>query len=70
MRVTASGRPGVITSGKGAYIRIRLDGEKRAGLYHPTWQIVYHTPEGDFVPEAGTPWLGRGDEMWGKANRG
>lgn len=34
-------KPGRITSGAGNYIRIRLDGEKHAGYYHPTWEIEY-----------------------------
>lgn len=40
-RVTFQGRPGVITGSSGAYLRIRLDGERRAGRYHPTWEIEY-----------------------------
>ena len=40
-RVLFRGKPGKITSGAGKYIRIRLDGEKRAGLYHPTWALKY-----------------------------
>ncbi len=43
MRVTADGKPGVITCGDGQYLRIRLDGEKRSGRWHPTWRIDYHS---------------------------
>lgn len=41
MRVVADGQPGVITSGDGAHIRIRLDGEKHSAPWHPTWRIDY-----------------------------
>lgn len=41
MRVVADGKPGVITSGAGEHIRIRLDGEKHSGHWHPTWHIDY-----------------------------
>lgn len=34
-RVIADGKPGVITKGDGAHIRIRLDGEKHARPWHP-----------------------------------
>lgn len=40
-RVLFKGQPGVITSARGCYIRVRLDGEKRSGIYHPTWEMVY-----------------------------
>ena len=32
---------GTITSARGPHLRIRLDGEKRPGIYHPTWKIEY-----------------------------
>jgi hypothetical protein len=32
---------GTIVASKGSYIRIRMDGEKRAESYHPTWEIEY-----------------------------
>lgn len=41
MRVTALGDPGVITGSNDARLRIRLDGHRHAGLYHPTWRITY-----------------------------
>lgn len=47
MRVTCDGKPGTLTTGDGAHIRVRLDGEKHSGNYHPTWRVTYHTPEGD-----------------------
>jgi hypothetical protein len=40
-RVLVYGKPGRITSGAGHYIRIRLDGEKRSGYYHPTDHVEY-----------------------------
>jgi len=32
---------GTIRGSKGAYLRIRLDGGQRLGLYHPTWELRY-----------------------------
>lgn len=34
-------RMGTIISSRGAKLRIRLDGDKHTGLYHPTWQLCY-----------------------------
>jgi hypothetical protein len=34
-------KPGTIVGVDGAHLRIRLDGEKRVGNYHPTWNIKY-----------------------------
>lgn len=39
--VLYNGRPGVIVAGYKQYLRIRLDGEKRSGIYHPTYLIEY-----------------------------
>ena len=47
MRVTCDGKPGTLTCGDGAHIRVRLDGENRSEKWHPTWRVTYHTPEGD-----------------------
>jgi hypothetical protein len=36
MRVrTEEGRDGVVTCGDGAHVRVRIDGERRSGIYHP-----------------------------------
>lgn len=32
---------GTITSAKGAYLMIRLDGESRPRKFHPTWELEY-----------------------------
>lgn len=32
---------GTVLSATGPYVRIRLDGEKRAHVYHPTWELEY-----------------------------
>ena len=45
-RVIADGNPGRITSGDGAHIRVRLDGEKRSRPWHPTWRIDYLDGQG------------------------
>jgi hypothetical protein len=39
-----SARLGTISGASGSRIRIRLDGETRLGLYHPTWELRYLTP--------------------------
>lgn len=33
--ITEDGRAGIVTCGDGAHVRVRLDGEKRSGRYHP-----------------------------------
>lgn len=40
-RVLYGDKPGTIMAADGPYLRIRLDGEKRVGRYHPTYQIIY-----------------------------
>lgn len=40
-RVTAYGKPGIITGANGAYLLIRIDGAKHALPHHPTDQIEY-----------------------------
>jgi hypothetical protein len=40
-RVLFRGKPGRITSGNGHYIRIRMDGERRSIIVHPTWEMEY-----------------------------
>jgi hypothetical protein len=40
-RITADGKPGTIIAGCGHHLRIRLDGEKHAGTWHPLWHIDY-----------------------------
>lgn len=43
VRYTGGSKPrlGTIVSKRGAHIGIRLDGDKHAGSYHPTWQLEY-----------------------------
>lgn len=36
-KVIVIGKLGIITGSKGAYLRVRLEGEKGSSLYHPTW---------------------------------
>ena len=40
---TGSSAPvrGVIVGTSGAYLRVRLDGERRARTFHPTWEMKY-----------------------------
>ena len=49
-RVRYTGTPsepceGVIVGTYNGYLRIRLDGERYAGIYHPTWEL-------EFLPDA------------------
>lgn len=44
MRVTVDGYSGTIVGSYGQYLRVRVDGEKHAGLWHPTWRVEYHQP--------------------------
>ncbi|QQP96461.1 hypothetical protein [Lysobacter enzymogenes] len=37
---------GVIVGSKGQHLRIRLDGNRHSGFFHPTYNLVYITPEG------------------------
>lgn len=32
---------GTITGSEGARLRIRMDGHKHTGIYHPTWEMRY-----------------------------
>ncbi len=45
MRVRADGKLGTITNGDGQYIRVRIDGEKLSGSWHPTWNMAYEPEE-------------------------
>lgn len=45
VRCEMGGKPGVVTAGDGGYIRVRLNGEKRSGRYHPHWQAVYYNED-------------------------
>ncbi|WP_063856518.1 hypothetical protein [Kitasatospora griseola] len=60
-RVAYTGDPtkgrqhGTITSFRGPYVRIRLDGEKRAVPFHPTWELEY-------LPRAA--WTLTADNLW------
>lgn len=35
---------GTVTGSEGARLRIRMDGEQRTGIYHPTWELRYLPP--------------------------
>jgi len=46
---------GTITGAQGALLRIRLDGENRSRLFHPTWRLSYLSNDGDAHPCSPTP---------------
>ena len=41
MEVVAQGRNGRIVGSRGAYLRIKVDGEKNILSFHPTWKMEY-----------------------------
>jgi len=43
-QVICDGKHGVITSARYQYLRVRLEGEKRPRIYHPT-DILYVMPK-------------------------
>jgi len=47
VRYTGSEPPilGTVVGTHGGYLRIKLDGDKRPGTYHPTWEL-------EFLPDA------------------
>ncbi len=40
-RVLFEGKPGTIVGSSGPHLMVRLDGERKASPYHPTWHIEY-----------------------------
>lgn len=48
-RVVADGKPGTIVAARGGHLRIRLDGERHTGSWHPLWKMDY----GDGVDHGG-----------------
>lgn len=40
-RANEAARLGTITGTRGHHLRIRLDGDKWSGGYHPTWALRY-----------------------------
>ena len=44
-----NGRYGTILGSRGGYLRIRLDGDKHPGNYHPTWELDYMDDEGKVI---------------------
>lgn len=46
-----NGKRGRITSAYGSSVRIRLDGEKNPGHYHPTWEIIYFDSDGSIIAD-------------------
>ena len=41
LKRTGKPRTGTITGSFDARLLIRMDGESKAGIYHPTWRIKY-----------------------------
>jgi len=55
MRVfsTHSNRFGTIIGTTSGYLKIRLDGDKHAGCYHPTWRLNYLAKDGSVLHSCG-----------------
>jgi len=43
VQITFQGKPAVILGGRRQYVRLRVEGEKRPVVTHPTWAITYLT---------------------------
>jgi hypothetical protein len=43
---------GTITGSAGPYLRVRLDGNKHSGRFHPTWRLKY-LPDGPCFDDDG-----------------
>jgi len=49
-RVKFTGNPhkcpqfGIITSARGKYLKVRMDGDHETGSYHQTWRMEYLVP--------------------------
>ena len=50
---THEGRHGTILSAKAGYLRIRLDGDKHPGSFHPTWKMQYTDNSGRVICDHG-----------------
>ncbi|TCW35325.1 hypothetical protein EDC32_10837 [Laceyella sacchari] len=46
MKVRTPKGTGTVTAAYKTYIRVRLDGEKRPDVFHPTWEMVYYGADG------------------------
>ena len=46
MSVLVQGKKGIIVGARHQYLRIRIEGEKKIGSYHPTWEIEYLSQKG------------------------
>jgi hypothetical protein len=44
-----SNRWGTIISSTSGYLKIRLDGDKHAMCYHPTWKLDYYDKSGSII---------------------
>jgi hypothetical protein len=44
-----SNRHGTIVSTTSGYLKIRLDGDKHAMCYHPTWKLDYYDKSGALI---------------------
>lgn len=44
-RIKFGSKLGTIVGANGPHLKIKIDGEKDAGSYHPTWNIEYDVEE-------------------------
>ena len=49
MRVKAIGKDGVITGTHSSNLKIRIDGEKKIGRYHPTYETIFYDENGNVL---------------------
>jgi hypothetical protein len=51
MRADMDGKPGIITGGNSAHLRMRFDGQKHSSVVHPTWQMTFYRADGTIVAD-------------------
>jgi hypothetical protein len=51
MKVIANGKTGIVTSGDGAYIRVRCDDVKSSRRFRPQWETVYFDKDGKIIAD-------------------
>lgn len=70
MRVTYDGRPATILGTRGPYLRLRVEGERRTLLNHPTYLIVYPQITPPPRPRGWCSWCSRDRAMTKDGNVG
>jgi hypothetical protein len=51
MKVIMDGKTGKVTSGDGAYVRVRYDNANYSVRCHPQWEMVYYDENGEIAAD-------------------